>query len=171
MKLMTSLVFLMIAIYSHAEAFESYSLEHQDILEFSDMHTTALFTVNYPGLDFSRTQNNNEPAPDCFVVQTSQFRPTKEILSKLSEKIFLADGPGVLFNTGQREVNPLTPTITRNRAGKWVVKFFLKDLHTYVTGIRIASFSPYISIQQIVEQIFGDNSQKVRLQFLRNCSI
>lgn len=170
MKALIAVVFAFTSLIASADGFNDSRLDHQDIVEFSEMNQSKVeFSINYPGLDFTLDRSNTDKDVDCLVVQTSQMWPEKRELQEMSEKVLLADGPGVFLGQARRAVNALEPVIERTVSGKWELRFHLKDLGTYVTGLRVVAYSPYVSIDQIVKSIFKENASKVRLQFLRGC--
>lgn len=171
MKSLITLILISTSILAaNGNSFEN-SLDHLDIIDLgSQLETQLEYSVNYPGMDFSENRSFPFQSKDCLQVQISHLYPTQEQLEFLSKRIFLTDGAGVLFNN-HREVNKLKPLIKVNSRGKKVLRFFLEDLGTYVTGIKVRTFSPYINFQQVLNDIFDGNAHRVKLQFLRSCKI
>ena len=141
-------------------------LDHLDIIHLDEANNTKLdFAINYPGLG-----SFNSNVVDCLILHTGKTNPTDKQLEDFMRQIHLADGDGILFPGGNfRNINVLEGKIIGFRHKK--IKFDLRDLGKYVTGFRVSTYSPYISIAQVTKAIFKDDADKVFLQFLRRCEI
>jgi hypothetical protein len=123
------------------------------------------YEYHAPGLEIKVKDGqtfNEWHSPDCLVLSGWAAAPT-EGLAELADRLVVSDGPGILIEG--RDVNVLTP---RQINGTWV--YFLKDLATYVTGVRV-EVKDGRSFDETLRDVFGEDTYGVSLQLSRGCRI
>ena len=142
------------------------SIEHLGLIQLDNNNSSQLArNIQYPGLG-----NHQYDNPDCVIVApTTQFGVSRQQLEKFAELVKLFDGRGALFgDDNPDELNQLEPEIVNSH--RPYLKYHLKDLGTYVTGL-IVKTSPYLSFSQATKLVFPRSQGPVALQFLRGCTL
>lgn len=159
------LVLFMAFISVNAFALPQQDLDHMDLVDLTQSNDYRLeFAVQYPGLG-----EGGFYEPDCLALIVGKKYVQKEELLKFAKLVSLADGAGVLFRDGGREINPLKAEVILKR--KPTLVFKLRDLGTYVTGLQITNFTVYAGFRHAVESAFGKTTGTTAFQFLRGCKI
>ena len=165
------LILILLTTQTFARDIFERDLDHLDRIAIgSDMQAEGSYTVQYPGLGGQGGFQN----PDCLVLNMGRAYASAEQIERLKKQIIVTDGDGVLFPNGHhRRVNVLKPKkiILGGGRGRQAMAFYLKDLGTYVTGVAVKAWSPYLSITQILEKEFGERAKEIELIFLRGCQL
>lgn len=163
------LAFILFGFTVQANNIFDRDLDHLDRIEIGrEMSAEGIYTVQYPGLGSQGFEN-----PDCLILHFGRVFPSQDQLDLVKEKIVLVDGAGVLFNQQGRDRNHLIAkeiSLSGSRGRKTLV-YHLKDLGTYVTGLEVRAWSPYLSASQVLEGLFGESSKEIELVFLRGCEL
>ena len=164
---MKKIILLLTAFISvNAFALPQQDLDHMDLVDLTQSNDYRLeFTVQYPGLG-----EGGFKEPDCLALIVGKKYVQKEELLKFAKLVSLADGDGVLFpGNSHRSINGLKPEIIKKR--RPVLVFKLRDLGTYVTGLRITNFTVYAGFRHAVQSAFGETTGTTAFQFLRGCKL
>ena len=127
------------------------------------------YRLDYPGLEVNVVDGqifNNWSAPDCLVLVGPFWGPARQgELRELAGRLVVSDGRGILVGDDS-EMNVIEPRLVD---GTYV--WFLKDLATYVTGIRV-KVSNGESFDTVLRDVFGeDDATGVSLLLSRGCQV
>ncbi|MDP2307411.1 MAG: hypothetical protein Q8P18_15400 [Pseudomonadota bacterium] len=126
------------------------------------------FRLEYPGLELKIVNGqtlNDTMSPDCLALVGPFFGSAPpDKLRELADRLEISDGAGVYFDDPAAETNQLEPRLVD---GTYV--WFLEDLATYVTGVRVV-VKDGRSFESTLREVFPDEDyQGVSLQFSRGC--
>lgn len=151
-----------------ADDFFKRNLDHLGTVRIDNIESRSVKRdVHYPGLG-----GRQYDMPDCLVlIPNSKFRTNAEELKQLAEQIEVHDGAGILFgDDDDRAKNKLEAEVVLSGMNPYL-KFHLKDLGKYVTGVRVQAASPSLSLSQVVESIFERSNGPIQLLYLRGCAL
>ena len=149
-----------IALVGSARAAERTWIDDLDLIDLRADVAVVDNTFNYPGINGPTGFDN----PDCLALVTSGNFPEGSI-ERLSTRIQMFDGSGILFGPPSEDVNELQPELR----GRERLVYHIVDLSRFLTGLRVAARNG-VSLHQAVVSAFGGSYKGlVALQIVRGC--
>jgi len=161
-------LFLALIVVSVASADQLPDLErdaNNTIPLYSANSVQLDYRLNYAGMGGQISNSvwtNFWQSPDCLILHGSFMNgaPMGK-LTALVNQLDIRDGSGILF--GDRPTQPLKHRVINNTH-----VFFVNDLSTYVTGIRVASKDGR-TIEKLLQEQFGSDHHNLTLTYSRAC--
>ena len=130
------------------------------------------YIYNYPGYGSRPDGRKESNQSDCLSLKFSKETDEKNISSFLST-VEVFDGFDVLLEKEEREhqtENFLINTLEKKRLNSHHYVFKLKDLNTYMTGIKIQTKNKK-TLQQNIFYHFSPLPKKIYMKLLRTCPL
>jgi hypothetical protein len=136
-------------------------IDHLSVINLRVNKVSVSQSYNYPGLGGQHFRKL-----DCLVLMIRGSSIPNGGIVALAKSLVVEDGDGILFNQDGRTINRLKPLAKGHQ-----IVFPIVDLGKYVTGIRVRTNNPSLSLGNLVTQHLGYSIEIAGLQVIRGCEV